>query len=128
MALGSNLSKSQTSIKKPISKQGKKGQSKFSNKENVFSEILENQKISQSEVLEENDPISLYVSFNVEQENYALPISLIDEVVPITDIAAIPQVPKFIRGMVNVRGEVYAVIDLGLKYELREIEGAFEPK
>jgi purine-binding chemotaxis protein CheW len=127
MALGSNLTKTQTSIKKGLSRQNPDDHLKISDKGNVLSEILANQNAGQNELTEEHDPISLYISFKVAQEDYALPISLIDEVVPITDIAAIPQVPDYIKGIVSVRGEVYAVIDLALKYKLRKIESEFEP-
>jgi purine-binding chemotaxis protein CheW len=127
MALGSNLTKTQTSIKKGLSRQDHDDNLKISDKGNVFSEILANQNAGQNKLKEEHDPISLYIIFKVAQENYTLPVKLIDEVVPITDIAAIPQVPDYIKGMVNVRGEVYAVIDLALKYKLRKIESEFEP-
>ena len=126
MTLGNNLSKTQIldSSEKGLSADNKADSVEGTN---VLSEILETQKASLSDLKEIDEITTPYITFKVAQENYALPVNLIDEVVPQTDISILPQVPKYILGMANVRGEVYSVLDLGLKHNLRKAAENFSP-
>lgn len=54
----------------------------------------------------------MLISFPVGDEEYAISIDDIREVVPTPPIAFMPQVPNYIKGVANVRGNVLAVIDL----------------
>ena len=38
------------------------------------------------------------------------------------DITAVPQMPAFIKGVINLRGKVIPVVDLRLKFGLESIE------
>ena len=50
--------------------------------------------------------------FGTGGEEYAIPIDDVKEVVKSPSIAPVPQMPDYITGMVNVRGNIYAVLDL----------------
>lgn len=54
----------------------------------------------------------MLIVFPVGEEEYAIVIDDIKEVVPTPPIAIIPQVPSYVKGVANVRGNVLAVIDL----------------
>lgn len=45
---------------------------------------------------------------------YAIPIDEVSEVVKLSAIAPVPQMPEYIAGMVNVRGNIYGVLDLAV--------------
>ena len=60
----------------------------------------------------------MLIVFEVGREEFALPIEEVREVVKTPHIARIPQVPPHIRGVANVRGNVVAVVDLGIKMSL----------
>ena len=59
---------------------------------------------------------NMLIVFPVGEEEYAISIDDIKEVVPTPPIALIPQVPKYVRGVANVRGNVLAIIDLQLMF------------
>ena len=50
--------------------------------------------------------------FKSGDEKYALPINLVKEVVLLPKIAPVSQMPAYICGMANIRGNIYGVLDL----------------
>jgi len=52
------------------------------------------------------------LTFKLSNGRYAAPLHLIDEVLPMIAIQAIPDLPSFIAGGINLRGEILPVIDL----------------
>ncbi len=60
-----------------------------------------------------NESSQLMIVFPVDNEEYAMSIDAVNEVVKIPPIAAIPQTPSYILGVANVRGEVIPIFDLG---------------
>jgi purine-binding chemotaxis protein CheW len=54
--------------------------------------------------------------FGTGHQEYAIPISLAKEVVKCKKMAMIPQMPRHIVGMVNVRGSILGVLDLGIYF------------
>lgn len=129
MALGNNLTKTQIIDSGEIHQSSDNIDTRSGDVEgvNILSEILESQKASLSDSDEIDDPTALYITLNVAEEIYTIPINLINEVVPFPDITLLPQVPNYILGMVNVRGEIHTVLDLGLKHNLRKAEDSFSP-
>lgn len=65
------------------------------------------------------------IIFKLGNEEYALHIDQIKEVVLTPGIAKIPQTPKYIRGVANIRGNVIAIVDLESKFNLQD-ESALE--
>jgi purine-binding chemotaxis protein CheW len=63
-----------------------------------------------------------YLTFKLEDEIYALEITQIREVLDYTKITKVPKTPDFMKGVINLRGGVVPVIDLRLKFGLRETE------
>jgi len=60
------------------------------------------------------------LEFDLAYEKYAIELSHIREVHPLRDITPIPCTPKFVRGMVNLRGQILTVLDLKLFFQLPE--------
>ncbi|MEO9484761.1 MAG: chemotaxis protein CheW [Ekhidna sp.] len=59
------------------------------------------------------ESLSQFCVFKSLDEEYAIPINLVKEVVPFPKIASVSQMPNYIIGMTNVRGNIYGVMDLG---------------
>jgi purine-binding chemotaxis protein CheW len=57
-----------------------------------------------------------YLSFNLSDEEFALDISKVREVLDFTKITKVPQTPDFMKGVINLRGSVVPVIDLKDKF------------
>ena len=64
----------------------------------------------------------MLVVFPVGDEEYAMEIDEIKEVVPAPKLAPIPQTEKYVLGVGNVRGTVLAILDLAIKFGLKEKE------
>lgn len=60
------------------------------------------------------------VVFRLGDEEYALNIDQIKEVVITPSITRVPQKPSFIKGVANIRGNIIAMIDLEEKFGLRK--------
>jgi purine-binding chemotaxis protein CheW len=63
-----------------------------------------------------------YLTFKLAGEEYGLEILKVREIIKIMDITAVPQMPSFVKGVVNLRGKVIPVIDLRLRFGLAEAE------
>ena len=63
-----------------------------------------------------------YLTFQLANEEYGLEILKVREIIGMMDITAVPQMPHFMKGVINLRGKTISVIDLRLKFGLPEIE------
>ncbi|MBN1345404.1 MAG: purine-binding chemotaxis protein CheW [Phycisphaerae bacterium] len=63
-----------------------------------------------------------YLTFKLADEIYGLEILKVREIVKIMDITLVPQMPGYVKGVVNLRGKVIPVIDLRLRFGLPEAE------
>jgi len=59
-----------------------------------------------------------YLTFFIAGEEYATSILKVREVIEYDTLTAVPNTPAWIRGVVNVRGSVLPVVDLGVKFGL----------
>jgi purine-binding chemotaxis protein CheW len=66
-----------------------------------------------------NEPTK-YVTFKLDEEIFALEINQVREVLDYTKTTKVPQTPKFMRGVINLRGSVVPVVDLRMKFGMTE--------
>jgi len=59
-----------------------------------------------------------FLTFFIAGEEYAANILKVREVIEYDTITSVPNTPAWIRGVVNVRGSVVPVVDLGVKFGL----------
>lgn len=57
-----------------------------------------------------------YLIFLLDGEVFGLKILKIKEIIEHTDITRVPMMPKFIRGVINLRGNVVPVVDLNNRF------------
>lgn len=62
------------------------------------------------------------VCFKLAEEEYAVDITHVQEVIRVQRITSIPQMPDFVLGVVNIRGNVVPVFDLRRRFSLQEKE------
>lgn len=53
-----------------------------------------------------------YIQFGIDQEHYAIHIAQIHEIIKTQDIHKIPNVKPYIKGVINLRGQIIPVISL----------------
>ncbi|SRR5579871_3275739 len=59
-----------------------------------------------------------YLTFALGSEEYGLPVLKVREIIKVMDITPVPQVPPYVRGVINLRGKVIPIVDLRLKFAL----------
>lgn len=59
-----------------------------------------------------------YLTFGLNDEHYALEILRVQEIVGLIPITRVPRLPRFVAGVVNLRGRVIPVVDLRLAFGL----------
>jgi purine-binding chemotaxis protein CheW len=59
-----------------------------------------------------------YLVFGVEHEKYAVTVSKVREIIGVSQITTLPNLPGHIKGVLNLRGSVVPIVDLRLKYGL----------
>jgi purine-binding chemotaxis protein CheW len=61
-----------------------------------------------------------YLSFSLSGSEYGVGILKVREILQYETITRVPSTPKSVRGVINLRGAVVPVIDLGAKFGLGE--------
>jgi purine-binding chemotaxis protein CheW len=61
-----------------------------------------------------------YLTFTLAEEIFAVDVARVREILEMPNITKVPQVPDFMRGVINLRGCVVPVIDLRLKFGMME--------
>lgn len=61
-----------------------------------------------------------YLTFTLAGEVFAVDVARVREILEMPSITKVPQVPEFMRGVINLRGCVVPVIDLRLKFGMEE--------
>jgi purine-binding chemotaxis protein CheW len=57
-----------------------------------------------------------YLTFILGGESYAIPVLKVREIIRLTSITTVPQMPDYIRGVINLRGKIIPVMDLRLRF------------
>ena len=63
-----------------------------------------------------------YLTFHLAGEDYGLDIAFVTEIIGIQRITEVPDMPDFVRGVINLRGKVIPVMDVRLRFHLPERE------
>ena len=63
-----------------------------------------------------------YLTFALAHEEYGLEILKVREIIGYMDITAVPQTPSYVKGVINLRGQVIPVIDLRAKFGMETAE------
>lgn len=63
-----------------------------------------------------------YLTFSLSEEEYGIGILKVKEIIGMMTITKMPQVPAYVKGVINLRGKVIPVVDLRLKFGLEEME------
>ncbi|MBW1708791.1 MAG: purine-binding chemotaxis protein CheW, partial [Deltaproteobacteria bacterium] len=70
----------------------------------------------------ETDKGGKYLTFALANEEYGIGILKVKEIIGMMHITSVPQTPAYVKGVINLRGKVIPIVDLRLKFGMREIE------
>lgn len=64
-----------------------------------------------------------FLTFCIGDDEYAIGILRVREIIQYEGVTSVPRTPNWIRGVINLRGKVVPVIDVGVKFgfEQREV-------
>ena len=63
-----------------------------------------------------------FVVFHVGKELFGIGIELVREIVRVPEITEVPDAPRFLKGVINLRGRILPVIDLRRRFGLPQAE------
>ena len=61
-----------------------------------------------------------FVIFSLEGEEYGIEILRVKEIKEMIRITRVPKAPHYVRGVINLRGEVIPIVDLRKKFNLEK--------
>ena len=62
-----------------------------------------------------------FLTFQIAKEIYAIEIRHITEIVGIQKITEVPDMPSYVKGVINLRGSVIPVVDVRLRFNKEDI-------
>jgi len=60
-----------------------------------------------------------YLTFHLAGEDYGIEIAYVTEIIGIQKIAEVPDMPDFVKGVINLRGKVIPVMDVRTRFKLK---------
>ena len=63
-----------------------------------------------------------YLTFGLANESYGIDVLKVREIIRLTDITAVPQMPEYVLGVINLRGKIIPVIDLRLRFGFCDVK------
>lgn len=78
------------------------------------------------ELLEQEDTQKdKFLTFVIARESYGIEISYVTEIIGIQPVIEVPELPEYIRGIINLRGKIIPVMDVRLRFRksFREYDG-----
>ncbi len=84
------------------------------------------ERVAASEMTEHSPEARKYLSFLLGQEEYAVDILKVQEIIGLIPITFVPNVPDYIRGVLNLRGKIIPVMDLRARFGMQRAEDTGE--
>lgn len=67
--------------------------------------------------MEEDTQKGRFLTFSIEKECYGIEIRYVTEIIGIQAITAIPELPEYVKGIINLRGKIIPVIDVRFRFK-----------
>jgi purine-binding chemotaxis protein CheW len=63
-----------------------------------------------------------YLFFRIGKESYGVGIRHVIEIIELQNISTVPDMPDYVKGVINLRGKVIPIVDLRLRFDMDERE------
>ena len=81
--------------------------------------MLKQEEMQQIEEEEEEDTQkNKFLTFKIAKESYAIEIKYVTEIIGIQKITEVPDMPVFIKGVINLRGRIIPVMDVRIRFNM----------
>lgn len=71
---------------------------------------------------EEDTQKGKYLTFDLGSESYGIGIEHVTEIIGILPVTEVPELPSYIRGIMNLRGRIIPVMDMRLRFKKEFVE------
>ncbi|MFA7672271.1 MAG: chemotaxis protein CheW [Clostridia bacterium] len=71
---------------------------------------------------EEDTQKDRYLTFSIGNESFGVEIKYVTEIIGILPVTVIPEVPDYVKGIINLRGKIIPVIDIRLKFKKEAVD------
>lgn len=71
---------------------------------------------------EEDTQAGKYLTFSLGSEFYGIEIKYVTEIVGIQPITEVPELPEYIKGIINLRGKIIPVMDVRLRFKKGQMD------
>jgi len=84
---------------------------------------MQENELVEAQVLEEEDSQEgKYLTFPIGNEEFGIEIRSVREIIGIQKITDVPEMPHYVKGVINLRGKIIPVMDIRLKFGMQERE------
>lgn len=67
--------------------------------------------------VEEDTQEGRFLTFSLGKESYGIEIKYVTEIIGMQAITEIPELPEYVRGIINLRGKIIPVMDVRLRFK-----------
>lgn len=66
---------------------------------------------------EEDTQKGRFLTFSLDKESYGIEIDYVTEIIGIQEITAIPELPEYVKGIINLRGKIIPIMDVRIRFK-----------
>ncbi|MBO6793847.1 MAG: purine-binding chemotaxis protein CheW [Balneolaceae bacterium] len=96
---------------------------------NVLNREMMEEQIAEQELTHSNGVAvkgGKFLSFFLGNEEYAIEILKVQEIIGLLPITPVPKMPDYVRGVLNLRGKIVPIMNLRVRFGLHTIEDTEE--
>ncbi len=97
------------------------GQCRGCDGENIVRKLMNAQTL-ESTTAGAKKSVGKHLTFNLQNESYGIDVLKVREIIRLTNITAVPQVPDYVKGVINLRGKIIPVIDLRRRFGFESVK------
>jgi len=71
---------------------------------------------------EEDTQHGRFLTFSLGSQAFGIEIKYVTEIIGIQPITEVPEVPAYVKGIINLRGKIIPVVDVRLKFKKEPVE------
>ena len=69
---------------------------------------------------DEDTQANKYLNFRIGEESYGIYIKHVREIIELQNISEVPDMPDYVKGVINLRGKVIPIVDIRLRFQFEE--------
>ncbi|MCP4726608.1 MAG: purine-binding chemotaxis protein CheW, partial [bacterium] len=84
---------------------------------------MQENELAEAQIMEDEDSQEgKYLTFPIGNEEFGIETRSVREIIGIQVITDIPEMPPYVKGVINLRGKIIPVMDIRLKFGMQERE------